>query len=155
VKLGLPARLIASFFLIGEKAPFAPATWASLATLPFLYGFVQLPILWQATIIVVVSVLGTWVSTLAEDEYGHDGSPIVIDEVAGMLVTFAGISFAGLNRNWLYVLAGFLLFRLFDIVKPFPIGRLQHLPKGYGVMADDLLAGVYANVALRLIMEYL
>jgi len=155
VKVSLATRLVASFFLIGEKAPFAPATWASLVMLPAIYGYLHLSMLWQAGILILVSVVGTWVSTLAEEEYGHDGSPIVIDEVAGMLVTFFGTWSLGFQGNWLFFLGGFLLFRVFDIVKPFPIGRLQHLPRGYGVMADDLLAGVFANVVLRVVIRYL
>ena len=152
--MNLGTRLLASFFLIGEKAPFAPATWASLATMPFIYFFVTMPLIWQTAIAVAVSVVGTWASTQAEEEYGHDGSPIVIDEVAGMLVTFWGLWPVAQTGNWLFFLGGFLLFRIFDILKPFPIGRLQHLPKGYGVMADDLLAGVYANLVLRIIIRF-
>ena len=153
MSLSPSTRLIASFFLIGEKAPFAPATWASLATLPLIYLYLEVSPWVQMAILLVVTVVGTWASSQAEDEYGHDGSPIVIDEVAGMLVTFFGVW--SLSQGWWFFLGGFLLFRLFDIAKPFPINQLQNLPKGYGVMADDLLAGVYANIVLRLLIYFL
>lgn len=151
MKLPLGTRLIASLFLIGEKAPFAPATWASLAVLPVMIPYVSWSLGMQLGLTLVITAVGTWAATQAEHEYGHDGSPIVIDEVAGMLVTFGG-AWTVSGSPWLFFLTGFLLFRLFDILKPFPVGRLQNLPRGYGVMADDLLAGVYANLVLRVLV---
>lgn len=147
----LGIRLLASFGLIGEAAPLAPATFASFALLPVIYLFLGWSLPLQLAIIVAISVLGIWVSTKAEDYYGHDGSAIVIDEVAGMFVTFCAITLV--SPTWVWLIVGFLWFRLFDIIKPFPAGRAQNLPKGYGVMLDDLFAGVYANIALRLSME--
>jgi phosphatidylglycerophosphatase A len=72
---------------------------------------------------------------------------VVIDEVAGMCATMVGQPMTGLA-----LLKGFILFRLFDILKPFPIRRIERLPKGWGIVADDLAAGIYANIAL-LILE--
>jgi len=155
MRMSLGTRLIASFLLIGEKGPIAPATWASLATLPIIYFYVGAGWWWQGGLLAVVTVIGTWASTVAEADYGHDGSPIVVDEVAGMLVTFVGIWPLSASHHWLFYLGGFLLFRFFDILKPFPVGRLQNLPGGYGVMADDLLAGVYSNLVLRLLLRVL
>ena len=77
----------------------------------------------------------------------EDPGPVVIDEVMGMLITMF------MNPGgWVVAIAGFLLFRLFDIVKPFPARRLEKLPGGTGIMADDAMAAVYANVALRLVI---
>jgi phosphatidylglycerophosphatase A len=75
-----------------------------------------------------------------------DAGPIVIDEVVGMLITLAFIPV-----GWSGSLAGFVLFRLFDVIKPYPAGRLERLHGGWGVMADDAMAAVYANLALRLV----
>ncbi len=75
-----------------------------------------------------------------------DPGYIVVDELAGICVTMVG---QGLDLSNL--LKGFILFRIFDILKPFPIRRLEGLPKGYGIVADDILAGIYANAALLLL----
>ncbi|MBI9032457.1 phosphatidylglycerophosphatase A [bacterium] len=90
--------------------------------------------------------LGVYSSTKAEETMGHDNGHIVIDEVVGYW--FAMYLFP---PTLYYVVFGFLLFRLFDIAKPYPINKLQNLPKGWGVMVDDLLAGVYAAVILLVI----
>lgn len=105
----------------------------------------------QALLLAVVTLAGVVSSTLAERELGLDAGPIVIDEVAGMLVTYLLVPLPDELVPRLAVLAtGFVFFRIFDILKPFPVDRIQHLPGGYGIMADDLLAGLYANVALRI-----
>ena len=75
-----------------------------------------------------------------------DPQHVVVDEVAGMCLTMVGQPITAIS-----LLAGFILFRLFDIVKPFPIRRIERLPKGWGIVADDLAAGIYANVALLLL----
>lgn len=95
-----------------------------------------------------VAALGVWASGIAERHFqALDPGPVVIDEVLGMLITLAFVPV-----GWSGALAGFFLFRVFDIVKPFPSGRLERLPGGLGVMADDAMAAVYANAALRLLM---
>jgi phosphatidylglycerophosphatase A len=77
----------------------------------------------------------------------------VIDEVAGMIVTYLLIPFPEALLPRLAVLgAGFVLFRIFDILKPYPIDRMQNLPGGRGIMADDLMAGLYSNIALQLLL---
>jgi phosphatidylglycerophosphatase A len=147
--LGL--RLAATFFLIGEAAPVAPATAASLVMLPFVHLFWKGPDLVQALITLTVIWLAVLVSTRAEIVYGHDAKAIVIDEVAGMLVTFLFVPQVTDPRGRVLALGmGFLLFRIFDVLKPFPAGRAQGLPGGLGVVFDDVLAGVYANVLLRI-----
>jgi len=98
-----------------------------------------------------LSLVGIWASGRTEAIFGNgDPSQAVVDEVIGQLVTFAFIPFAfvGFDIPWPFILAGFLLFRLFDILKPFPANRLQDLPGGLGICADDIVAGVYAGICL-------
>jgi phosphatidylglycerophosphatase A len=91
---------------------------------------------------------GAWAAGLAERHFrATDPGPVVIDEVMGMLVSLFLIPV-----GWIGVVAAFLLFRLFDVVKPYPANRLERLPGGIGIMADDFMAAVYANVALRLMI---
>jgi len=94
-------------------------------------------------------LLGIWASGRSTKLFKNkDPQQAVVDEVIGQLITFLFIPFA---MSWWLVLAGFLLFRLFDIWKPYPIDSLQNLPAGIGVCADDILAGVYAGTCLSLI----
>ena len=125
--------------------PKAPGTFGSAVGLLL---WIALPkILWlQLVVIAVVAVVGSWAGTVAEEHFGRrDPGEVVIDEVAGMMVTVLLNPIAGP----LWIVVAFLLFRAFDIVKPFPVRRFERLPGGIGIMADDLAAGVYANVALR------
>jgi phosphatidylglycerophosphatase A len=125
--------------------PKAPGTFGSAAGLLL---WLALPdILWmQILAIVVVAVAGSWSGNVAEEHFRtHDPSQVVVDEVAGMMVTLLLIPMTGP----LWMLAAFVLFRAADIAKPFPVNRLERLPGGVGIMADDLMAGVYANLALR------
>jgi len=130
--------------------PIAPGTAGSAIGL-VVYAAVRTagsPIV-EGLAMVVVAVIGVWASGMAERYFrAVDPGPVVIDEVLGMLITLAFIPV-----GWSGALAGFLLFRLFDIVKPFPSGRLERLPGGVGVMADDAMAAVYANLTLRLLMQ--
>ena len=92
--------------------------------------------------------VGVWAGTTAERYFGGiDPGPVIIDEVLGMLVTLAFIP-VGLSG----AIAGFLLFRIFDVAKPYPAGRLERLHGGLGVMADDAMAAVYANLSLRVVI---
>ena len=142
-----PGVLLATCGWIGH-VPVAPGTAGSLVGLAC-YGLVRLVgDEWiQLGLLVAVVVAGIWASSAAERHFGRtDPGTIVIDEVAGMLLTllWVPVSFAG-------ACVGFGLFRLFDIVKPFPVRRTERLGGGWGVMADDLAAGAYAHVALRLL----
>jgi len=130
-------------------APVAPGTFGSAA------GLVVYLIVWRTRsplievgLIAATFVLGVWSATLAERYFGGtDPGPVVIDEVLGMLLTLAFIP-VGLSG----ALAGFVLFRIFDVIKPFPADRLERLHGGLGIMADDAMAGIYANLGLRLVM---
>lgn len=146
---------MATFFGTG-RFPWAPATLASLVV-AVAFGLLPSPgILTQGILLAVVSLVGVISAGLAEQELGLDAGPIVIDEVAGMLVTYLLVPLPTELGPRLVVLgAGFVFFRIFDILKPFPVDRIQHLPGGYGIMADDLLAGFYANLALRFVTTFL
>ena len=103
-----------------------------------------------ASIRVIPSSIGalTWAASGAAAHWGlRDPGAVVVDEVAGQMVALALLPLSPATMA-----AGFLLFRLFDIVKPFPARRLESLPGGFGIMADDLAAGLYANGALRLLL---
>ena len=129
--------------------PFAPGTVGSAAGLLFyaLVWWAQSPIV-EVAMIAALFAAGVWAGTTAERYFGGvDPGPIVIDEVVGMLITLAFIPI-----GWSGALAGFFLFRVFDVIKPFPAGRLEALHGGLGVMADDAMAAVYANLTLRLMM---
>ena len=127
-------------------APIAPGTFGS--AVGFLLWMVLPNVLWiQLLAVGVVAVAGSWSGSIAEAHFGRrDPGEVVVDEVAGMMVTLVLNSIAG--PFWMLV--AFSLFRAADIVKPFPVNRLERLPGGIGIMADDLMAGVYANIALRL-----
>lgn len=101
-------------------------------------------------LVFVLTMGGIWAATRVEKVSGRkDASIIVIDEVVGQFITLMFLPFF-VSGNWEFMLAGFLLFRLFDIWKPYPIRRLESLESGLGVMADDVLAGVYAGTVLLL-----
>lgn len=133
-------------------SPWAPGTAGSLVGLLPVLLF---PVIgsWQAALLIIlVTLVGVWASTNAEKFFGKkDASPIVIDEIAGQMITL-----------WLlplsagFLVAGFLLFRFFDILKPFPARWLQdNLPGGWGVVLDDVAAGVYANLCLQMAFWYM
>lgn len=129
--------------------PFAPGTVGSAAGLVvyLLVWWTHSPIL-ELGLIAGLFAAGVWAGTTAERFFGGiDPGPIVIDEVVGMLITLAFIPV-----GWSGMLAGFVLFRIFDVLKPFPAGRLESLHGGLGVMADDAMAAIYANLSLRLVM---
>ena len=130
--------------------PFAPGTVGSAAGL-----VVYLLVWWTASPVVEVALIlglfaaGVWAGTTAERYFGGiDPGPVVIDEVVGMLITLAFIP-VGCSG----ALAGFVLFRIFDVIKPFPAGRFESLHGGLGVMADDAMAAIYANIALRIVLS--
>jgi phosphatidylglycerophosphatase A len=102
---------------------------------------------WQVTTALLIIITGTWSAGKVEKDWGKDSSRVVMDEVAGMAVTLLYAP-----HTLLYLLIGLILFRLFDITKPFGIRSLEKLPGGVGVMADDILSGVYAFIVLRMMI---
>jgi phosphatidylglycerophosphatase A len=143
------AALIATWFGSG-RLPWAPGTWGSLAALPFAWAiawlFGERALLIAAAIIFVI---GWWAAhRVARDSGVQDPGSVVIDEVAGQWLTLAVTP-----PGWVAYLAGFLLFRLFDITKPWPARWLdRHVGGGLGIMADDIAAGFYAATALLLLL---
>jgi phosphatidylglycerophosphatase A len=143
-KSRIPALVLATTFGVGY-IPFAPGTFGSAAGL-ILWMLVPHTPMVQATAIVVLFAVGSWSGTVAEHHFGKtDPGQVVIDEVMGIFITLF------MNPvGWKGAVAAFLLFRVADIVKPWPANTLERLPGGIGVMADDGMAAVYANLALRL-----
>lgn len=126
-------------------APFAPGTFGSAVGLLLWWLLPSSPVV-QLAAIVLLFVAGSWSGSVAERHFKKtDPAPVVIDEVMGMLITLF------MNPvGWRGALAAFVAFRLADVVKPYPANRLEALHGGVGVMADDGMAAVYANLALRL-----
>jgi phosphatidylglycerophosphatase A len=132
-------------------APKAPGTAGSIVGV-FIYLLIEAAHAgaYYLHAIIFFFIVGTWASSRVERLYGHDSQRIVIDEVVGQMITF-GLFAGRYQLSAIYIAAGFGFFRLFDIVKPFPIRRLERLPGGLGVVADDVGAGLYAQAALALI----
>jgi phosphatidylglycerophosphatase A len=148
------ATLIATFFGIGRLRP-GPGTWGSVATV----------LLWAAlsyqlsptlrvpavvALIILVVIIGIPAATqVCRASGSKDPQFVVIDEVAGQLIALIAVPPA-----WKTFLAGFILFRVFDIVKPPPVRQLEHLPEGTGIMLDDIAAGIYALIVMQLLLHF-
>ena len=139
-----PALFVATVGGVGY-IPFASGTFGSAVGLLIWWLFPASAIAHALAILVLFS-LGSWSGGVAERHFGKtDPRQVVIDEVMGMLITLF------MNPvGWRGAFGGFLLFRVFDVIKPYPSNRLEQLHGGIGVMADDAMAAIYANVALRL-----
>jgi len=133
-------------------APKAPGTFGTLVGIPFVLLFADLDIVWYSLITVLFFILGVWASQVYSDHLGvHDHGSIVWDEVVGYMITMAVVP-----ADWVWLLLGFIFFRLFDIWKPWPIRLLdKHVHGGFGIMIDDVLAGVYAAVILIVLQQLL
>jgi phosphatidylglycerophosphatase A len=142
--------LIATFFNIG-KFPKAPGTAATLATIPLFILMSHLPDVTYLLLVFAITVLGIFAAQAYEAiAPEHDSKEIVIDEVAGYLITMAMVPCTLKS-----VIVGFVLFRIFDIFKPWPIGALDKKVKGgVGVMVDDIAAGIIASVIMQMILTY-
>jgi phosphatidylglycerophosphatase A len=147
--------MIATFFGIGHLKP-GPGTWASAVTVVLWWAAAHaLQPAWQMPVAIIasmtVTLLGIPPSTVVARESGReDPGFVVIDEVAGQLIALIGVPL-----HWKYLVVGFILFRSFDIVKPFPLRRLENLPEGTGIMMDDVGAGLYALVLLQLWLHFI
>jgi phosphatidylglycerophosphatase A len=140
--------LVATVLGVGY-VPVAPGTFGSAAGL-LLWLVLPASLVVQAGVILVLFAVGSWSGTVAEQHFGRtDPGQVVIDEVVGVLITLF------MNPvGWRGAFLGFLLFRVADIVKPFPANRFERLHGGVGVMADDAMAAVYSNLALRLVLAF-
>jgi phosphatidylglycerophosphatase A len=147
------ATLVATFFGAGRLRP-GPGTWGSLAAALLWWAIAlqlpepaRLPVI--ILLIILVTAVGIPAATLEARGCGKkDPSHVVIDEVAGQLVTLIACPI-----HWKPLLAGFILFRAFDILKPPPIRSLEKLPEGTGIVVDDLGAGVYGLIVLQLLLH--
>jgi phosphatidylglycerophosphatase A len=141
------ARAVATLFYIGFS-PFFPGTLASLVALALVFIIPSRVSLYSLTAlgILLVSLWATQVYATEKDE--EDPQEIVVDELVGILVTFFS-----LPKSAFVILTGFVLFRFFDIFKPFPVRQIERCPKPWGIVADDVMAGVYANLTLRLLLS--
>src|SRR6476620_2504587 len=104
--------------------------------------------LFDVVAILALTLLGIWSATMVETEWGKDSNRVVIDELLGMWISVFLIP-----AELKYIALAFVLFRFFDIVKPFYIRKAEALPGGWGVMADDVLAGVYSNILLHIVVK--
>jgi len=148
-----PAVILATGLWLG-RILVAPGTFGTILGLPLAWAISLLPAVWlQALAVVVICALGVPICTIAARLLGgaKDPQQIVLDEIAAVPITFFLVPHDTLIRP-LVLLLGFALFRLFDITKPPPARQLERLRTGLGIMADDWAAGVYACLALHVIM---
>lgn len=147
------ATLIATFFGIGRLHP-GPGTWGSAATVLVWAGLsheLSLSLRTPAVValVILVVVIGIPAATqVCRASGAKDPQFVVIDEVAGQLIALIAVPLA-----WKTFLAGFILFRVFDIVKPPPVRQLEHLPEGFGIVLDDVAAGFYALAVMQLLLH--
>jgi phosphatidylglycerophosphatase A len=141
---------VATGFFIGS-VPVAPGTFGSLIGLPVCFLLSRLNFLQSLICILVFILFAIGIASAAEKILNQkDPGQIVIDEIAGLMVALAGLPF-----NLKTVLAGFIIFRVFDILKPFPIRILEkRVGGGSGIVLDDVLAGVYGNLIIRLVIYF-
>lgn len=142
------AKIIATFLGIGY-APIAPGTAASLVTV-LLYKFFLCKLSWPAMLVIMllVYVIGVWAaSKYSREKRLEDPRTVVIDEVLGQL-----LALFLLNPTWPLMLAAFLLFRIFDVIKPLFISRAERFSSGWGIMLDDIIAGLYSSILINIFL---
>lgn len=145
--------MIATGFFTGYIVPRGQGTLAAFWALLFARFFLAFSAYEQIIFIIAALLVGVLAAGKAERTLGViDDHRIVIDEIVSVFIAFAG--FSPHLPLWFFLL-GFFVNRLLDIAKPLGIGRLQNLPRGWGIMADDVLAGIYANLVLRLTLVIL
>lgn len=139
--------MVATAFGSGYS-PFAPGTAGSAVALLLFWPLARLGWSWRLAACLGVLALGTWAASRVAAAVGRkDPGLVVVDEVVGQWITLLGLPF-----TVPVVLGGFVLFRVMDIVKPWPARALERLPSGWGIMADDVAAGLYAHLALRVLL---
>ena len=139
--------ILATGFGVGYS-PLAPGTLGTLITIPIYYFLSTIPSPLYELTLITFFFLSSWISGQAQNYWGRQDDPrIVIDEMMGFLITMLW-----LPKTIFSVITGFFLFRFFDILKPFPIRRIDKRWKGgYGVVSDDVLAGIYSNIILQIV----
>ena len=149
------ARLLATWFGCGysKVAPGTVGTFGALPLVYFLHTFGIVPY-WIGTL--VVTALGVWASTRASIELGEeDPQSVVIDEVSGVMIAVGIGSGLAFRSSLVSAAVAVVFFRVFDIWKPGPIDSVQSLPRGFGIMADDVLAGVAAGMVADAVSTFL
>lgn len=146
VEPSLVTKIFASALFSGYS-PIASGTVGSAVALAFYFipGFESIVIIGAS--IFIVFVLGIRTANTMEKKYGHDPAEVTIDEVVGMWV-----SLFLLPKRIFIIIAAFFAFRFFDIIKPFPARKFDNMTGGFGIMMDDVVAGIYANVILQLLL---
>ena len=148
------ATMVATFFGIGRLHP-GPGTWASAATIVLWWILSRgIPVAWQSVAAALLAVLAIGVgipaaTRVARSAGSNDPQFVVIDEVAGQLIALIAAPI-----TWKCLLAGFILFRGFDIVKPPPLRSLERLPEGSGIVLDDVGAGLYALLCMHVLLHF-
>jgi phosphatidylglycerophosphatase A len=133
----------------GMITPYS-GSWGSIPAVLMGWGLLRLENDWLfAVSIMSMIVLSIWASGKAEALFGHDSGRIVIDEFAG-----AWVALWGLPTHWMIMVPVFVFFRILDVAKPFPCRRFESLPGGWGVTMDDVMAGIYTNIAVRILLHY-
>lgn len=148
-----PWHLLATGFGSG-LSPIIPGTMGTLASIPFFLLLAQLPLPLYLFVVVVACVVGVKICQITSDDMGvHDHGSIVWDEFAGFWITMLIVPWLQLPLDdWKWLLTGFVLFRFFDMLKPWPIGWLdKKVHGGLGIMLDDIVAGVMAAIVLYLV----
>jgi len=165
-RLPLLPRLIATTFGAGYW-PWGPGTAGAIVGLLAWMPLVLIPspaavAAVTAGLIVLFTILGVWSATVAERHWGPDPSRVVMDETVGQWITMlplavyaTGPGALACGRLWIAAAISLALFRFFDIVKPLGVRRMEALPSGYGVMADDILAGIYGGALMLIINTWL
>lgn len=138
-------KLLSSGFGLGQ-APIAPGAFGTLAGIPVCLICLPLSLFFRLLIVLALLAASIYIAGRAEKIYGKKDDPrIVIDEIIGFQVTLLPVAITAMN-----IFIGFALFRIFDVLKPFPLRHLQKLPGGWGVVLDDVAAGIYAGLILFL-----
>lgn len=155
-KFPLIPKLLATSFGAGFL-PVAPGTWGALVGivlwLPFYIWCPGTPA-WIFTVVAVIffAVAGTWASSISEKYWGKDPVAACVDETVGQLISLLPLCGGPNEAPWWLIIVSLALFRFFDIFKPLGIRSMERLPKGYGMMADDILAAIYSACIVDIIL---
>jgi phosphatidylglycerophosphatase A len=150
--MNILAKIISTFFGVGYF-PKAPGTMGSLAALIVYWICPEINSLQLVSIILGITAIGIFTATITENEMknklgkdkGIDPGIIVIDEVIGMLIALVAVP-----KATLFLITAFILFRIFDIIKPYPVRRMEKFSGGWGIVLDDVIAGIFANIVIQI-----
>ncbi len=151
VKLLLNPVHLMSFGFGSGLSPFASGTFGTLAAIPFYYYMQSLSIAYYLMMVALTFALGVYICDVTSKALGvHDHGAIVWDEFVGYFITMIAVP-----SGWAYIVVGFFMFRVFDVFKPWPIHILdEKVSGGFGIMIDDVLAGVYALVCIHILIYF-